>query len=151
MKKVIATIRLGHNQVGFYDKYTGIYLTQEKPTAEVIAGMNTTQIRKSLASKRIVLISGSLDNSSLPIMTVVNSQKKTETAPIADIVPNTEKPVMGQPIEEPVATVTEEVAPKKKSRKRSAEKVEEPVEIPQEAPIEEAQPEIKEEVIVTIE
>ena len=151
MRKIIATIRLGHNQVGFYDKLTGIYLTQEKPTADIFAGMNTTQIRKSLISKRIVLISGSLDNSSLPIMTAVNNQKKTEVAPIVNTVPNTEKPAMEQPTKEPVATVVEEVAPKKKNKRKVAEKVEEPIEekvVPQEI---QEQPEVTEEAIVTIE
>lgn len=151
MRKIIATIRLGHNQVGFYDKLTGIYLTQEKPTADIFAGMNTTQIRKSLISKRIVLISGSLDNSSLPIMTAVNNQKKTEAAPIVNTVPNTEKPAMEQSTKEPVVTVVEEVAPKKKNKRKAAEKVEESVEekvIPQEI---QEQPEVTEETIVTIE
>ena len=151
MRKIIATIRLGHNQVGFYDKLTGIYLTQEKPTADIFAGMNTMQIRKSLISKRIVLISGSLDNSSLPIMTAVNNQKKTEAAPIVDIAPNTEKPVMEQHTKETVATAIEEAAPKKKSKRKAAEKVEESVEekvVPQEV---QEQPEVTEEAIVTIE
>lgn len=147
MKKVIATIRLGHNQVGFYDKYTGIYLTQMKPTAEIFAGMNTTQIRKSLASKRIILVSGSLDNSSLPIMKAEKIQKKTEVVPTVNTVPNTEKPVMEQSILEEI-TAPIEATPKKK-KKRAAEKVEEPVAEQQEVAVE--APERVEEAIVTIE
>lgn len=120
MKKVIATIRLGYNQVGFYDKLTGIYLTQVKPTADIFAGMNTTQIRKSIASKRLILVSGSLDNSSLPILKTVKENKPKEEATIAV------EPVQQKAVEEKIETVVEPVISKKKKRKH-AEKTEEQV------------------------
>lgn len=78
MKEIIATIRLAGGQVGFYDKLTGIYLTQTQPVAHLYAGMNLNQIRKSLKSKRILLVSGSVDNSSLPILNKIKEKDEIE-------------------------------------------------------------------------
>lgn len=81
MKEIIATIRLAGGQVGFYDQLTGIYLTQTQPVAHLYAGMNLNQIKKSLKSKRIHLISGSIDNSSLPIMKKIEKKAEIEIKP----------------------------------------------------------------------
>lgn len=59
-REVIAEIRLAPGQVGYYDDYSRIYLSAAKPLAKIYAGTNTTQIRKSIRSGRLLLVSGSL-------------------------------------------------------------------------------------------
>lgn len=138
MKEIIATIRLAGGQVGFYDKLTGIYLTQTQPVAHLYAGMNLNQIRKSLKSKRILLVSGSVDNSSLPILQKIEkkieskTEQKNETAvkqadPIIEsgTVPVAEQTVAETIIEEPVAT--QEAVSNKRRKRKAAEKTEEVV------------------------
>lgn len=61
MANVIAEIRLAPGEVGYYDDYSRIYLNSARPTAKIYAGTNTTQIRKSIRSGRLRLISGSLN------------------------------------------------------------------------------------------
>lgn len=96
MANVIAEIRLAPGEVGYYDDYSRIYLNSARPTAKIYAGTNTTQIRKSIRSGRLRLISGSLN--AVPV--------KTEPKPVKPEVKAEEvAPVM----EEPVPEVKEEV------------------------------------------
>lgn len=141
MATVIAEIRLAPGEVGYYDDYSRIYLNASRPTAKIYAGMNTVQIRKSIRSGRLRLISGSLNPSAAPIKeepkTVVTqsvvepkveikNEEKTETKPIEIVetveeIP-TETPAEEPVVEEPVDEVSEEqtVKPKRRSRKKQA-------------------------------
>lgn len=61
MKNIIAYVRLAPGQVGFYDELTRIHLTISNPQAAILAGMNTTNIKRSVRSGRLILVSGSLE------------------------------------------------------------------------------------------
>lgn len=58
---IIATIRLARGQVGFYDDLTRIHLTMQNPEKHVLSGHNTRNIKTAVASKRLILVSGTLD------------------------------------------------------------------------------------------
>lgn len=60
IRKVIAEIKLAPGQVGFYDPLTNIHLTITHPFGKVYSGMNTTNLARSVKSKRLILLSGSL-------------------------------------------------------------------------------------------
>ena len=105
MATVIAEIRLAPGEVGYYDDYSRIYLNSARPTAKIYAGMNTTQIRRSIRSGRLRLISGSL-----------NPEIKQEEKPVKPA-PKAEKPVIKDEVKtenipeevpaEPIAEKTE--------------------------------------------
>lgn len=63
IRKVIAEIKLAPGQVGFYDPLTNIHLTITHPFGTVYSGMNTTNLIRSVKSKRLILLSGSLASS----------------------------------------------------------------------------------------
>ena len=58
---IIAEIMLTQGEVGYYDDYSHLYLTARNPHAFIFASTDTTQIRRSVASGRLRLVSGSLD------------------------------------------------------------------------------------------
>lgn len=62
----IAVIRLSKGQVGYYDELSRIHLTLNKPEAIIYAGTNCTQLRRSIKSGRLKLISGSLGKEDIP-------------------------------------------------------------------------------------
>lgn len=62
----IAVIRLSKGQVGYYDELSRIHLTLNKPEAIIYAGTNCTQLRRSIKSGRLKLISGSLGKEDVP-------------------------------------------------------------------------------------
>ena len=102
MANVIAEIRLAPGEVGYYDDYSRIYLNSARPTAKIYAGTNTTQIRKSIRSGRLRLISGSLN--AVPVKAEpkpVKPEVKEEAAPVA------EEPAVKEEVkvETPVETV----------------------------------------------
>ena len=59
-RKAIAVIALAPGEIGYYDDYSRIYLSNESPKAVIYAGTNLFQIRKSIASGRLRLVQGSL-------------------------------------------------------------------------------------------
>ena len=132
-KDIIAEIRLSNGEVGWYDEYTRIYLTIMNPTAYVYAGMNLTQIKRSLASGRIRLVKGSLVKPE-----PVKPETSVETAPV-EVPEKQEKPVVEEapvieetvieaPVEEKIeeAPIVEEPAaeetPVKSARKSRSKK-----------------------------
>lgn len=139
-KDIIAEIKLSNGEVGWYDEHTRIYLTIMNPTAYVYAGMNLTQIKRSLASGRIRLVKGSLVKPepvipAAPTETVsVETQKKediseVEVPPVVEeAAPVVEEVVVETPVEEkteeaPIVeeTVAEET-PVKSARKSRSKK-----------------------------
>ncbi len=123
-KDIIAEIKLSNGEVGWYDEYTRIYLTIMNPTAYVYAGMNLTQIKRSLASGRIRLVKGSLVKPE-PVVPAVPA----ETAPVETQKKEDAPEVEVPPVIEETAPVIEEVvveAPKEK-KVEEASIVEEPV------------------------
>lgn len=150
MSKVIATIRLRRGHAGFYDDLSGIHLTIGRPTAQVMAGTNCSQLRRSVKAGTIDLIEGSFgkdtnpycfirkDDGSLAITfrekfekaveSIAKADAKTPAEPAAPA-PEAEKaePVVEKPVEAE--------APKAEAPKAEEVKVEEPAE--EETPVEE--------------
>lgn len=62
----IALIRLARGQVGYYDELSRIHLTIGQPEAPVYAGTNCSQLRRSVKSGRLILVSGSLGVENAP-------------------------------------------------------------------------------------
>ena len=138
MANVIAEIRLAPGEVGYYDDYSRIYLNASRPTAKIYADMNTTQIRRSIRSGRLLLISGSLSQPQAPVK---EEPKKAAPKPVeepkpivkeeipaepVEVVETVEETPAEVPVEEPVEELTEETAeepaakPRRRSRKKQA-------------------------------
>ena len=158
-RSVIAEIKLAPGEVGYYDDYSRIHLTAGNPTALIYAGVNCTQIKRSIKSGRLILLRGGFDTpQEIPanpkvvapktevivkkeeVKKVVKEEKKTETEPVK--VEEVVKPIETK-VEEPVSVKeeivkTEEIkvedpAPKKRTNKRKYEKPAETEEIKTEA------------------
>ena len=127
MRKIIAKVCLAQGQVGFFDPLTNIHLTMTKPTAEIYQGMNTSRIKASIASKRLKLISGSLN----PQEDIENKNDMavSETPTEVKIETVVEPEVKAEQVAESVEAPAEEVKaePKKSSKKKvkKEDKVEE--------------------------
>lgn len=159
-RSVIAEIKLAPGEVGYYDDYSRIHLTASSPTALIYAGVNCTQIKRSIKSGRLILLRGGFDTpQEIPanpkavapkteviikkeeVKKVVKEEKKTETEPVK-VEEEVIKPVETK-VEEPVSVKeeivkteeikVEEPAPKKRTNKRKYEKPAETEEIKTEA------------------
>ena len=123
MKEPIARIALAPGQVGYYDEYSRIHLTIGTPEATIYSGTNCAQIRRSIKSGRIRLLSGSLGAPVAPFRIVdtpsgkkIVSNVKKELEPVVaeikpKIMPETTSVVEEKTEvikEEPVAETTEE-------------------------------------------
>ena len=126
MNKVIATIRLNSGQGNFYDELTRIHLTVGNPQADLIAGMNLSNIRNAVRSGRLIIVAGKLEDPKKPFRLVRKSDG-------LHIVAN------GKVSEDAVVPAKKE-APVEQHPKASEETTPEPaaVEPATEAPVEEA-------------
>lgn len=145
-REIIAEVKLASGEVGYYDDYSKLYLTINKPYGVIYSGTNLTQIKRSIKSGRLKLISGKLfDADKKPVVEVTPEVKPEE--PVKNEI-HEEKPVQEEmaPVEntevveevkeeiptevtevknevnevsEVVNEVTEEEKPVKKSRKRT--------------------------------
>jgi hypothetical protein len=59
-REVIAVVRLALGEIGYYDDLSCIHLTAVNPQRDIFAGTNCTQLRRSVKSGRLRLLSGSL-------------------------------------------------------------------------------------------
>ena len=118
-RQAIAVIALAPGEIGYYDDYSRIYLSNESPKAVIYAGTNLYQIRKSIASGRLRLVQGSLSGEA--------DAENTKTVEI--------KPVISpEPVKEEVKVETEPIVETPKEEKVEVEIV---TETPAEAPVEE--------------
>ena len=129
IRKVIAEIKLAPGQVGFYDPLTNIHLTITYPFGTVYSGMNTTNLLRSVKSKRLVLLSGSL--SPTIIKKDVDTQKVTYSAKASNEVETASVEVKTE-IESKAKAIQEEVIEKVKAATVEAEVAVE--EVKEEAP-----------------
>lgn len=88
MREIIAKIKLMPGQVGFFDPLTNIHLTITSPVGYIYHGMNTSGIKRSVNSKRIEVIEGSLDPekiqkqmNNIPVEKKIESEVKVESIP----------------------------------------------------------------------
>lgn len=58
--QILGIVRLAPGQVGYFDDLTRIHLTLANPEKPVIAGMNTTNLRRAVGNGSLKLVSGSL-------------------------------------------------------------------------------------------
>lgn len=93
MATVIAEIRLAPGEVGYYDDYSRIYLSSARPTAKIYSDTNTVQIRRSIRSGRLRIVSGSL-NAVPPQDPVIKAETRTVKKEV--------KPEKQEPAPEPV-------------------------------------------------
>lgn len=123
MKEPIARIALAPGQVGYYDEYSRIHLTIGAPEATIYSGTNCAQIRRSIKSGRIRLLSGSLGAPVAPFRIIdtpsgkkIVSNVKKELEPVVteikpEIIPETTSVVeeKTEAIPEPVNKTASEV------------------------------------------
>lgn len=130
-KNTIAVIQLAPGEVGYYDELSRIHLTIGHPTEAVEAGTNCTQLRHSVRSGRLRLVSGSLGAEVPPFKfvkrgeryflahndnaapSIVVAKPKEETAEIKAV----EAPAKAEAVKE--EPVVEEVKETKKSTKKA--------------------------------
>ena len=139
-RKAIAVIALSPGEIGYYDDYSRIYLSNSSPRATIYSGTNLYQIRKSIKSGRLRLVEGSLaDGEALKNKNI--KPENTEIKPIPSVIEEKKAAVEIEAVNEPdikeqITTETqetetvntpdeqvEEIKPAKRTRK--SKKVEE--------------------------
>ena len=129
---IIAQVKLASGEVGYYDDYSRLYLTISNPIGVIYSGMNLTQIKHSVKSGRLKLISGSLYGEATkpvkvetPVKTEpvkpVEEPKKEES--VVEEVKPTEEVVEPTPVVEEEVSVLPEVTEKATETETSEEEV----------------------------
>ena len=120
-RQAIAVIALAPGEIGYYDDYSRIYLSNESPKAVIYAGTNLFQIRKSIASGRLRLVQGSLSGEAdaentktvevKPVITPesVKEEVKAEPEPIVEASKEEEKAEIETSNDVPQQNAIEEV------------------------------------------
>ena len=154
MANKIATVRLSPGQVGYYDDLSRIHLTIGRPEGYVFAGMNCSQLRRSVKAGTITVVEGSLGENPQPYKLVkkngkfvlsankgnkaktvvqttpVKAEPKEEASkaeePVVAEVKAEEKVEVAPIVEKPVAKETVKKAVEEKKEEKAPE-VEEPV------------------------
>ena len=99
-RKAIAVIALSPGEIGYYDDYSRIYLSNSSPRATIYSGTNLYQIRKSIKSGRLRLVEGSLAD----VEAVTNKDIKpenTEIKPIPSVIEEKKAAVEIEAVKEP--------------------------------------------------
>ena len=113
-KTVIAEVRLAPGEVGYYDDYSHIYLNINRPSALIYSGTNCTQLKRSVKSGRLRLISGGFDvipEEKKEVIKVNTSKAEKTEETVKEVIPEIiPEPVKEEPVvvEEVKAEVTEE-------------------------------------------
>ena len=110
---IIAQVKLASGEVGYYDDYSRLYLTISNPIGVIYSGMNLTQIKHSVKSGRLKLISGSLYGEATKPVKVETPVKIEPVKPVEE--PKKEEPVVeevkpAEEVVEPTPVVEEEVS-----------------------------------------
>lgn len=110
---IIAQVKLASGEVGYYDDYSRLYLTISNPIGVIYSGMNLTQIKHSVKSGRLKLISGSLYGEATKPVKVETPVKTEPVKPVEE--PKKEEPVVeevkpAEEVVEPTPVVEEEVS-----------------------------------------
>lgn len=115
----IATIKLAPGEAGYYDEYSRIYLSSTRPDAVIYSGTNCTQIKRSIKSGRLRLVSGGFD--------------KPVTEPVVEQQPHvTTEEAKETPVQEEKAKTEEEVAPTIVTEEQAPKEVKEEVPVQEE-------------------
>lgn len=110
---IIAQVKLASGEVGYYDDYSRLYLTISNPIGVIYSGMNLTQIKHSVKSGRLKLISGSLYGEATKPVKVETPVKTEPVKPVEE--PKKEESVVeevkpAEEVVEPTPVVEEEVS-----------------------------------------
>ena len=81
---IIAQVKLASGEVGYYDDYSRLYLTISNPIGVIYSGMNLTQIKHSVKSGRLKLISGSLYGETTKPVKVETPAKTEPVKPVEE-------------------------------------------------------------------
>ena len=119
-RQAIAVIALAPGEIGYYDDYSRIYLSNESPKAVIYAGTNLFQIRKSIASGRLRLVQGSLSGEA-----DAENTKTVEVKPV----------ITPEPVKEEVKVEPEPIVEASKEEKKA--EIETSNDVPQQNAIEE--------------
>lgn len=116
MSNVIATVKLNPGQGGYYDELSRIHLTPGNPIADVLAGTNCTQLRKSVQSGRLRLLSGSFGPAPSPFKLIRQGEQYVLAPNTDDVVSVDIKPAITpepkvEEVKEEVKAETVEEAP----------------------------------------
>lgn len=140
----IATIKLAPGEAGYYDEYSRIYLSSTRPDAVIYSGTNCTQIKRSIKSGRLRLVSGGFDKpvtepiieeqspivteevKEVPVQEEVKTEEEVTSVAAEEQAPEIKKEIE-VPVQEEVEIKTEEVpvvekvkeTPVKKSRRKN--------------------------------
>ena len=99
-RKAIAVIALSPGEIGYYDDYSRIYLSNSSPRATIYSGTNLYQIRKSIKSGRLRLVEGSLaDGEALKNKDI--KPENTEIRPIPSVIEAKKAAVEIEAVKEP--------------------------------------------------
>ena len=120
----IATIKLAPGEAGYYDEYSRIYLSSTRPDAVIYSGTNCTQIKRSIKSGRLRLVSGGFDK---PVTEpVVEQQTPVVTEEVKEV-----------SVQEEEVKTEEEVAPTIVVEEQAPEEIKEEVPVQEEVKAEE--------------
>ena len=99
-RKAIAVIALSPGEIGYYDDYSRIYLSNSSPRATIYSGTNLYQIRKSIKSGRLRLVEGSLaDGEAIKSKDI--KPENTEIRPIPSVIEEKKAAVEIEAVNEP--------------------------------------------------
>lgn len=99
-RKAIAVIALSPGEIGYYDDYSRIYLSNSSPRATIYSGTNLYQIRKSIKSGRLRLVEGSLaDGEAIKSKDI--KPENTEIKPIPSVIEEKKAAVEIEAVNEP--------------------------------------------------
>ena len=99
-RKAIAVIALSPGEIGYYDDYSRIYLSNSSPRATIYSGTNLYQIKKSIKSGRLRLVEGSLaDGEALKSKDI--KPENTEIKPIPSVIEEKKAAVEIEAVKEP--------------------------------------------------
>lgn len=115
MSKNMAVVRLARGEVAFFDPLTRAHLNIANPQAIIAAGMNTENIKTSVRSGRLILVSGSLEPETIKKDEPVKAQESRPTIQVKTEPVKTKeegKPVAKQkePVKEETVKAKEEAA-----------------------------------------
>ncbi len=144
-KNTIAVIQLAPGEVGYYDELSRIHLTIGHPTEAVEAGTNCTQLRHSVRSGRLRLVSGSLGAEVPPFKFVKRGERyflahNDNAAPSIVVAKPKEETAEVKAVEAPAkaeASKEEPVVEEVKETKKSTKKAKAEEAVAEEAPAKE--------------
>lgn len=110
-KQLIAKIKLALGQIGFYDETSGVYLTQQNPSANIYAGTNCIRLSEAVKENKLILVEGTLVPSRVKqILKIKQEILKADKDITDDAVANDIPDTKTESQEQIINTVNEDIA-----------------------------------------